>query len=546
MAWQANVGAGSGRATGYHDFVTKLVAFLTSQHVATVTPLGTGSGYVVGDVLTLTHAGAYLVARFEVTSIGGSGEVTGLRIVSSGAFANRAASAVVSVGGSGYAVGDVLEVQGGTNRERAKFQVATLSGSQVATVTLFETGGAYSATPSNPAATVGIGPAAFAGDNACTLTVTYTGLVGTTGLSVSGGTGTGETVDVTLAETGWTVDGRNTNRRSHNGVTNEKEVVLKADATGRTNKPYVGISTLTRTSGVDTRYAVAFHGMIAHNTGLALESQVSILGNPGTWSDGNPYLLFPQNAAQEANFWIRATDRCFGGVTNINPGAANTDDGIYMHFVAGYGDTLATETEDPYPMIVGASSRQSNVDPAVGTQQITGISELVAPSGLGPGFWFWRSEDASWVNLRNSDNLNVNDDESNVVGPVAKLFEMTGTANVDRVAIYGPLAFYTGIGSTGRASPTRRLRPVPGTTPQHFPIPLTVLSRPGGANLNQTLDSARMQVPGFFWVYNTDGSGATIANFSEDYVTIGADRYRVFHTHTNRQLYHFIAVHEDV
>ncbi|MCH7944864.1 MAG: hypothetical protein IIC73_02440, partial [Armatimonadetes bacterium] len=86
MAWQPEVGGSSNRAADYRDLLVKKVAFMTSQHVATVAinNRGTGGAYVVGDIVTLTHAGAILDARFEVTGVT-AGQIDTLRIDSSGA-----------------------------------------------------------------------------------------------------------------------------------------------------------------------------------------------------------------------------------------------------------------------------------------------------------------------------------------------------------------------------------------------------------------------------------------------------------------------------
>lgn len=540
--WQANVGSGSGRATNKHDLVTKFVALMTSQGVATVAVNAGGTGYVVGNVLTLSHAGGYQVARFEVTSVS-SGAVTGLRITSNGAFGNRAASATVSAGGTGYAVGDIIEVQGGTTRCKAKFQVATLSGSAVATVTAFEDGGAYSATPSNPAATTAIGPNGAAGTG-CTLTVTYSGLIGTTGLSVTGGAGSGCTVNITLAQAGWSVE-RNTNSTSFNGALNEKEVVLKGDASGRTNKPYVAFTTFTRTSGIDTRHIVGLHGMIAHNAAIALSAQPGILGNPGTWSDEFPYLLCDENAAQQMDFWLSVSDREVHGVVDINSAAGNSDDRQFMQFYAGFLNTFATETEDPYPMYV-AGARASNIDPSAGSANITGLGEAIIPNAaLFGGMLWYRAETSTWVTVFNSREI-ASQEASNVIFPLGNLLQVgAGSAESDNVAFDGPVPFHTGLGSLNRSSPTRRLFPVPGSTSYQFLFPLTLLSRPAAA-YDAVLDSARGNLNGCFLVYNTDSSGATITNFALDYITVGSDRYRVFHSHIQRQPYHYVAMKESV
>lgn len=518
----------------------------TSQHVATVAVNAVGTGWTTGDIATLTHAGAYLDAKFEVTAAAGA--ITALRIVANGAFSNRIASATVSAGGTNYAVGNILEVQGGTTREKGKVQVATLSGSAVATVTVFETGGAYSSTPSNPASTTKIGPTAGTGSG-CTLTVTYTGLIGTTALAITGA-GAGATVDITLAESGWSVDNRNTNNTTFNGLTNEKEVVIKGDAAGRTNKPYIGIATFTRTSGLNTRYCIAFHGMTAHNQAIALSAQPGLLGNPGTWSDERPYLLCDENQLQSMDFWLSVSDRRICGVLDTNSGAATSDDRQFHQFYVGFINSFGTEVEDPYPMFVGAASRATNIDPSASTTNLTGLSECLSPFNTGGpfanGMYFYRPEDSSWVNVENSE-LVADQERNTVMFPICNIATISSPSNSsDVVAFDSPVTFYNGIGEQDRSVSSRRLHPVPGTTPKPYPIPLTIVSRGGGSSVSQTLDFVRGNLDGCFWVYNTDGAGATITNFGLDIITVGSDRYRVFHTHVQRQLYHYICMKEDV
>lgn len=61
----------------------------------------------------------------------------------------QATSATVQSGGSGYAVGDVIQAAGGTSIWKCHLTVATLSGSAVSTVTVSHPGN-YTVTPSNP------------------------------------------------------------------------------------------------------------------------------------------------------------------------------------------------------------------------------------------------------------------------------------------------------------------------------------------------------------------------------------------------------------
>jgi len=543
MAWQYEVGASLDQAADYRDFVVKATAFLTSKHVATVAINNDGSGYTAGDILTLTHASAMLDARFEVLTVDGSGQILTLRIVASGAFAERAASATVSAGGSGYQVNDVIEVQGGSAREKAKFLVATLSGSAVATVTLHGSGGSYSSTPSNPAATVGVGRASFAGNDAATLTVTYQSIIGTTGLAVTGGTGSAATVDITLVDTGWSCE-RNTERFTFNSVTDEMEVVLVGDAAGQTNKPYIGFRTGTAASGLDDRYFVALYGMLAHNPALEMWDQPGLSPNvdgSGNFLDAGSYLCFPQNVANAVDFWIGADDVAVRGVINPNP-TAITDGGRYQHFYAGFGDRLATETEDPYPMFVGAASRDYDANEALTDDDITGLAECRAPSS-GP-MWYYVVEVPNWVQVKNNET-SAPGPETDVMFPIGELNLEADSASAETVVSPGPMAFNTTVAKRDRTSSTRILHPVPGSADLSFLMPLVVV-RKLSATANETSDGARTQLRDVFWVYNDDGSGAAINDFSEDYFEIGNDRYRVFHTHVHVERYQYIAIREDV
>lgn len=80
--------------------------------------------------------------------------------------AREATSATVGAGGTGYSVGDVLTLVGGTFSVAARFEVASVSSGAVTAVNLL-TEGVYTVAPSNPAATT-----STAGTG-CTLSVSY-------------------------------------------------------------------------------------------------------------------------------------------------------------------------------------------------------------------------------------------------------------------------------------------------------------------------------------------------------------------------------------
>ncbi len=547
--WQSEVGSGVNRATDYRDLCNKIVGAATSQHVATVAINngGTGGTYVVGDVISLTHAGALLDARFEVLTVS-SGQILTMRIQDSGAFSNRVSSAVVgSSGGSGYVVGDILELQGGTQREKGKVQVATLTGSAVATVTVFENGGAYSVAPGASDTTLGIGPSAYAGDDLATITPTMTGMIGTTGLAVTGGGGTGATVDITLAETGWTVDGRNTNDRTENSLTDEKEVVLLADATGLTNKPYVAMITNTRTSGLDTRYAIAINGMAAHNPSLPLWQSPKIhpsIGSNTTFLTTGAYLLCPANKSQQIDFWLSMDDRRIIVITNNNPAAANTDNGVYTRTYMGLMNSYGTESENPYPLMVGSDARDPNLDPAASNVQISGLPECGAGLGQETGWFFYEAENATWRNIKNADNFSLPANGLDYVTyPFGRITLVANGTVDDIVNDLAPIETYNSWSNLIRGAPGLALRPIPGTTPQIFLWPINIMSRNTSLGLT---NGPRGEVRGMYFLTATDSTGAQISNFSEDIITVGSKRYLVTHNHTHTQRYQYVATEMDV
>lgn len=557
MAWQSEVGSGTNRATGYHDYLTKLVDMITSQHVATVAINAAGTGYVVGDVLTLTHAGAVLDAKFEVTTVGGSGDITGLRINCSGAFSNRVATVAVNAGGTGYSVGEVLEILGGSGRVKAKAQVDTVAAGVITAVSLFENGGAYATAPTLTAATTrGVGPSTFAGNDDATLDLTMTTLVGTTGLSVTGGTGSSATVDITLAESGWAVDddssnSANTNNHSYNSVTNEKIVRLVGDATGFTNKPYVFLLSGTETVGLDTRYFLAVVGGLSHNPSNDVDGQTGRSPGfaSGAFGDDGCYLLFPQNDANDFDFWISVDEFRVYTQINENP-SANTDDGRYqgMHF--GFMDRMGTETEDPYPYLVFASAKDRDANPATtSVDTITSIAELRYSGSAGDRgvCYYYRTEAADWTNVQNND--------AGAAGRVTDAMFPFGRINTvqsasgedDKITQYGDFGFNNDVIKRDRTASTRVMSQVPGSTDEYWLVPLVVVRGPSDAVSGADLVSEfpRGTVRGVFWIYNDDGAGSALTNFSEDYATISGERYRIFHNHGETDRYQYIAVKED-
>jgi hypothetical protein len=120
-----------------------------------------------------TKSGLYSVAANELGLVANS-----LGVIVNATASTASGAPTPSAAGSGYVVGDQITLTGGTFLVAVTVQVATLSGSGVATVTLVE-GGRYTAIPGNPVAqgsTTGSGTGA-------TFTVTWSTVLAVTDLS---------------------------------------------------------------------------------------------------------------------------------------------------------------------------------------------------------------------------------------------------------------------------------------------------------------------------------------------------------------------------
>jgi hypothetical protein len=169
-------------------------------------------GYFDWNITVANTLSAISSALSSLTVVPGSGYTTRptLAFAGGGAGATQASatvtlvliSATVSAAGSGYLVGDVLTFVGGTSTSVAQVRVATVSGTAVATVTVFFNG-SYTVLPSSPVAvTGGSGTGAtftFSfGLSAATITSTGANYTSPPSITVVGGSGTLATVTATV------------------------------------------------------------------------------------------------------------------------------------------------------------------------------------------------------------------------------------------------------------------------------------------------------------------------------------------------------------
>lgn len=192
-----------GQATDYHDFLTILKGLVQDDHISAASVYDGGTGYAIGDTITLSGGTKTHEPEIEV------------RGISSGDYAT---GATVAAGGSGYVVGDELYPASGTYIVTPVLEVTSVSGGAVTAVQI-NNPGICSSQPTNPVTTTSDGSG-----TGCTINFTWTAGTGiitnihiadagvyTTQASnpvsqnTSSGAGTGAKFEVTYTDTAWEV-----------------------------------------------------------------------------------------------------------------------------------------------------------------------------------------------------------------------------------------------------------------------------------------------------------------------------------------------------
>lgn len=344
-------------------------------------------------------------------------------------------SVAVNAGGSGYAVGDILRINGGTTvgGHTAAVEVLTLSGSAVATVRIAR-GGAYTVNPGTGASTT----AETGSGTGCTIDTT----IGDTGWTVErrtqeavsatiGTAGTGYAVNdqltvqigdgsqgkagvdavfnvdsiggggavtaVSLVTAGnyeeppsndalTTTDGSGTGCELtvtyQDATTQDQVVVLRSNPGGGFNDAYVAIETYQDVDQFLGSLPVrnwALFGMPAFNPALPLYQQPGIspghdvgAGDGGYVDNGVPNLpLKDTDASYPISFWLSITDRRILGFLEC------TDSEPVFHypsFYLGFWNQAGTRAEYPYPLYIGGSSWRRQAQYSEETPVIGGVS----------------------------------------------------------------------------------------------------------------------------------------------------------------------------
>ena len=140
-------------STDYLEMLDQLLELATSDHVATTAVNVGGTGYVVGDILTVAGGTSTHTAKIEVTAVS-AGVITAVRVDEGGAYTvdpsltanavtggtgtgatmdltmhdSSVQTATINAAGTGYAINDILTVVGGTFSTAATITVTVVGG----------------------------------------------------------------------------------------------------------------------------------------------------------------------------------------------------------------------------------------------------------------------------------------------------------------------------------------------------------------------------------------------------------------------------------
>jgi len=338
-----------------------------------------GTGWTVGDILTVSGGTSTSVTTLEVTSVtGGIVDAGGVKHIEHGGYSveptntvstagagagltldlnydtngwtlkrnnQEAASATVAVGGASYVVGDDITVVGGIDvKQAAVFNVDTIDGGGAVLTVSVVTSGDYGEVPPNPVLTTG-----GSGNGLATLNVTWQRVTGTT---------------------------------------KGRDLILEGDASGL---PTVGIRSFT--DSISTADAWELRGMTGFSAANDWESQPDICDGDNTIFENGQYVPLDDGTI---TYWFTIDGAGFRGVFKM----ATTYTNMYLSFL----DRLSTQLKYDYPLLVdGCSSTPQRLF----SSGVIGFSGMVDPVAaavghLGPARV--RDPGGVWKVVKNSED----------------------------------------------------------------------------------------------------------------------------------------------
>lgn len=401
----------------------------------------------------------------------------------------------VAAGGTGYVVGEIITLTGGTFSIAAQVEVLTLSGSAVATARIFNQG-IYTVDPSDPVAQ-----------------------------GSTSGSGSGATFNLTFAANGWTTQVDATWSGS------ERQVILLGSG-GGSDSIYVGWRTYSGTG----YQGLELHGMTGYTAGLDMDEQPGV--SPG-FHDGATVPI-------QAGAYLPCSPSAISYYININPSriilvaiSGTTRFNAYL----GWGNRFGTSSEIPYPMCI-AGSTSAPTEPHNQSKLTSGLTDPWT-SGSFPdqGPMFVYNTDGAWYHIANAENSvstkSVKNDRVVIPAQTPKgvtASSLPATPPEDKFMV-APSALQPNFSNFITQSATLSgvaaayLEGSPGTATKRILYPAIIVFSTPSLQVPMELDEV-------FWMsgYNVN---------TEDRIVVSATEvYRVFQNCNRTDAYAFLAIRE--
>ncbi len=385
-------------------------------------------------------------------------------------------SLAINVAGTGWAVGDLFDINGGTTvlGLNATGEVLAEAGGIPSSIRVFN-GGAYTVNPGVAATTSAILPAV----------------------------GINLTVDTTILATGWSVD-----RAGLIAGGPERELIIRGIGAG-SDEIFMGIR--TNRDVPSSTFLWDIMGATGFDNGELFEDQ------PGSSKAdlGTNSLFTPLNNGV-IDYWFVIDSFHVKGVFKSGS--------TYTNLYAGFINTFATPAEYPYPLLVMGCETLGTTPFGTSTIAMSGMTDPIGHSSnlRGPGAL--REVDGSWNRIANTQASISNRFQLNDRGIWPQGFAISNTdvdvQIVDRFVAASISAWQNGaiFSQFGLNPPSARLQPTPDSGGDiQFLWPTVILQiRPSQVILGELIDA--------FPVY-TIGIGAV----SEDTMTdVNGDVYIIF------------------
>lgn len=392
----------------------------------------------------------------------------------------------ISSGGSGYVVGDILSVAGGTGTVTAQIEVTSVAAGVIDGVRIYNSG-VYTVNPSSPN-------------------------------SATGGSGSSASLTLTFADNGWTAE----LDQAYSG--SNREVVLNGEG-GGTDEIFVGWRTFHNVPG--DYYNFELHGLTGYDSGLDFDEQVGI--SPGFFDasvENNRHgaYLLAHNTSIE--YWLNIDS--YRIIIFAKVGSA------YFNAYLGFGNRFGTAGEIPYPMVVAGHTSEYNA-PSSQSQLSSGLVDPWRSTGANTaGPMFVLNTDNTWLSVANghvsTGSKTALYDRVVIPCQIPDGVSDAGTPSEDKFTL-DYQAFGDIIPETLLSGPaTANLQPTPGTTDQRVIFPaIVVMTDP---------QQIPLELDDVFWVH------AFGSMTSEDRIIISDEVYRVFQNCNRTDSYAYLAVKE--